>query len=96
LNPFKIQAIFKSEFGSKIYNSKSREILELDHKGKLFSLNLSISMPNLENFGQQEGCALYCQAWFLEVNWKIIWKRLECWKGAIGVSPRQQHSPATF
>jgi hypothetical protein len=35
LNPFKIQIRFKLEFASRIYNSKSREILNLDQKQEL-------------------------------------------------------------
>jgi hypothetical protein len=38
-------------FSSEIYSSKSEEILELDQKGKLCHLKLSISMPSLGNFG---------------------------------------------
>jgi hypothetical protein len=50
LNPFKIQTRFKSNYTSEFYNSKSREILELDQKGKLGHLSLSIGMPSLKNF----------------------------------------------
>jgi hypothetical protein len=57
-NLFKIQTRFKLDFTSKFYNSKSREILELDQKGKLGNLNLSIVMPSLKNFGLQEDCVL--------------------------------------
>jgi hypothetical protein len=53
LNPFKIQARFKLEFVYEFYNSKFREIWELDQKRYLCQLNLSISMPCLENFGQR-------------------------------------------
>jgi hypothetical protein len=42
------------EFVSEIYNSKSREILNLGQRGKLCHLNLSISMTSLENTGQKE------------------------------------------
>jgi hypothetical protein len=41
------------KFASKIYNSKSREILNLGQRGKLCHLNLSISMPGLENVEQK-------------------------------------------
>jgi hypothetical protein len=37
------------EFDSKLYNSKSREILNLRKKGKLFYSKLAISMPGFEN-----------------------------------------------
>jgi hypothetical protein len=47
-NPLKIQKKSKLEFSFEIYNLKSREILELDQKGKLCHLKLSISRPSLE------------------------------------------------
>jgi hypothetical protein len=37
LNPFEIQARFKSNFASEICNSKSREISELDQKREVVS-----------------------------------------------------------
>jgi hypothetical protein len=72
LNPFKIQSRFNLVFNSEFYNSNYREILEMDQKGKLCNLKLSISMPSLDNFGQKEGCILYFQTWSFEANWKII------------------------
>jgi hypothetical protein len=58
------------EFTSETRKSKSRDILELDQKGKPFSLNLCIRMPSLENFGQYQGCVLLFQT-------KSIWTNLE-------------------
>jgi hypothetical protein len=54
LNPFKIQTKFKSDFTSEFYNSKSKEILNLGQKLKLFYLKLSIILPSLEIFGALE------------------------------------------
>jgi hypothetical protein len=59
LNTFKIQIRLKLELISEFYNSQSREILELDQKGKLGHLKLSITMPSFENFGNQESFVLY-------------------------------------
>jgi hypothetical protein len=39
VNPFKIQIRFKLEFASKIYNARSRDILELGQKENLSTLN---------------------------------------------------------
>jgi hypothetical protein len=61
LYPFKIQTRFQLEFSSEIYNSKSRGILKLGQKGKLFHLKLSITLPNLDNFRPTKGCVLYFQ-----------------------------------
>jgi hypothetical protein len=41
------------EFAPGIYISKSREILELGKKGKLFNLKLSSTLPSFSIFGHQ-------------------------------------------
>jgi hypothetical protein len=42
--------MFQSGFASEIYNSKSRENLELGQKGDLSNLNKSAILPGLEIF----------------------------------------------
>jgi hypothetical protein len=54
--PLKIETSLKLEFDSKIYNSSSREIWKWSQKGNLFTLQLSTTMPSMENFGLQKDC----------------------------------------
>jgi hypothetical protein len=89
LNHSKIQVWFKIEFNSENCKPKSREILELDQKGKLCHLDLSISMRSLENFGQKEGCVLHFQTWSFETYLENL--RIKRNKIA---EPAQLNSPA--
>jgi hypothetical protein len=72
LNPFKIQIRFKLEFASKFYNSKCREILKLEQKGKNFHLSLSINFPNLEIFRVLKVPVFYFASLGLLNIWKIF------------------------
>jgi hypothetical protein len=73
LNPSKIHVRFKIEFTFEICKSKSRDILELNQRGMLCHLDLSISIPCLKNFGQLEGYVLHFQTGssetYLENHW---------------------------
>jgi hypothetical protein len=70
LNSFKIQTRFKWGFAFQVYNSNSIENLNLGPKGKLCHLDLSISMPCLENFEQKKDYVLYFWTWSIWTNWK--------------------------
>jgi hypothetical protein len=70
LNPFKIQTSFKLDLFLEFYNSKSRGIWKLGHKGILFHLNLTNTMKSLVIFWVEEDGVLYFWGW-------IIWSQLE-------------------
>jgi hypothetical protein len=97
LNPFKIQASFKSEFASEFYVLKSRETWKLDQKGNFGHLNLSISVPSLENFGKK-GRSCFCIFQFeaLESIWKSSWNLEELLKQVLGLAQLQQSRPSAY
>jgi hypothetical protein len=97
LNPFKIQASFKSEFASEFYVLKSRETWKLDQKGNFGHLNLSISVPSLENFGKK-GRSCFCIFQFeaLESIWKSSWNLEELLKQVLGLAQFQLSRPAAY
>jgi hypothetical protein len=76
LNPFEIQIRFKSDFASKICNSKSREILELDQKREVVSFKFIYYFAKFEEFWTTGRLCfvffmfeVFGETW---INWKIL------------------------